>query len=386
MWFTVWIAFSLGLCAVYAAVLGLYGHGWRRLPQAEMPGDYTPEQPVTIVVPARNEEKHLGACLDSLLAGSYPHNLLEIIVVDDFSDDRTAEIVRHFQQRHQNVRLLQLAECLPPGAALNNHKKKALETAVARASGELILTTDADCIAPPDWVKRMTWAFSARPATKILAGPVAFHREKNLLQRFQSLDMLGMTGITGAGIQLGWQRLGNGASLAYPKAVFETLGGYAGDVHASGDDLSLLQKAAQRWPDGVFFLKNAAATVRTEAAADAVSFFRQRLRWGTKNAALPEPGPKLVLLAVFCFCWTIALNLLFFRPLQWAPAWLAPAQLAVKAGCDFFFLRTMCRFFGRRDLLRAFLPAFFLHVAYIAVVGTASMFVKKYTWKGRRAA
>ena len=379
-----WYLFSTALTAAYAALLGAYYRGWKSLPVWQMPAGFRPRTRISVVVPARNEAANIGACLDSILRGDYPPGLLEIIVVDDFSTDDTAAIVGRLAANGQHgasLRLVRLAELLPADASFNAYKKIALETAVARASGELIVTTDADCLAAPGWLRLIASVYEAR-APKAIAAPVVFHREKNLLQRFQALDFLGMMGITGAGIRLGWQRLGNGANLAYPKAVFEALGGYGGNAPASGDDLFLLQKIARRWPQGVFFLKNADAAVRTEAPADWRAFVGQRLRWGTKNAALPEPGPKLALLAVLLFCWSILLNLALWPGR--AGGCLPAVQLIVKGGCDWLFLREMSRFFRRSDLMRFFLPAFFLHIAYIAGIGVASLFARRYEWKGRR--
>ena len=204
-----------------------------------------------------------------------------------------------------------------------------------------------------------------------------------MLQYFEALDVAGMKGITGAGIHWKWQRLGNGAHLAYPKAVFEAVGGFAGNEEkASGDDLFLLQKIARHWPDGVFFVKNAAA-VTTAAQPDATSFIRQRLRWGTKNKALPEAPVKAILAAVFLFCCSILLNasLAFYYPVLGG---VLLCQLIVKAGFDYLLLREMCIFFNRREWLSWFWPSFVLHILYIAGVGVASLFVRKYHWKGRR--
>ncbi len=385
-----WSFCSIFLATAYAALMGMYCRGWRLLPLWLAPEGLQPRTRVSVVIPARNEAANIADCLESILNGSYPLDLLEIIVVDDHSEDATAAIVREFKRQEakdkgqkDRILLLSLAEHLGKGPSLNSHKKKALALAIAHASGELIVTTDADCLAPPDWLRLIVAVFETR-SPKIIAAPVVFQREKNLLQRFQSLDFLGLMGITGAGIRLGWQRLGNGANLAYPKAVFAEVGGFGHiDARASGDDLFLLQKVAKRWPEGVFFLKNADAAVRTAAAADWRAFFHQRLRWGTKNAALPEPGPKIALLIVFLFCWSILLNAVLVPFQGKISLALLAGQIAVKAACDFFFLREMCRFFDRRDLLRWFWPSFFLHVFYIAGVGLASLFFRRYEWKGR---
>ena len=158
-------------------------------------------------------------------------------------------------------------------------------------------------------------------------------------------------------------------------------GGYTGNTARSpGDEVFLLQKTAGQHT--VFFQKNPAAAVHTEVCPDLNAFVQQRLRWGTKNATLPDVGVKIVLALVFLCCATLVLNtvLLFFFPAL-VKVWLA--QLALIALADYALLREMCIFFGRRDLLRGFWPAFFWHTAYIAAIGAGSLFAKKYVWKGR---
>lgn len=380
-------AFCLILTFSYAGLMTLYWLGWRRLPFFEKNEGFEPVTAISVVIPARNEALNIESCLKSIVEGSYPADLLEIIVVDDHSEDETAGLVAAGNWQPAPVRLIRLAEHLAPDESLLSHKKIALETGIAQARGVLIVCTDADCLAPPDWLRLLAQAYETLGA-HLIAAPVLFHRENNLLQRFQSLDFTGMMGITGAGIQLGFQRMGNGANLAYPKAVFEAVGGFSGDRrHASGDDLFLMQKIARQNPEKVFFLKNPAAAVRTEAQPTLHRFIRQRLRWGTKNAALPEFWVKFALALVLLFCGALTLNLVL-APLLAANGrpQLLPVlftQLAFKALADSFFLREMTIFFGRRDLMRWFWPSFFMHILYIAGIGTASLLFKRYEWKGR---
>ena len=219
----------------------------------------------------------------------------------------------------------------------------------------------------------------------MVCGPVVFWQEKNLFQRFQSLEFLGMMGITGAGYQLGWHQMANGANLAFRKEVFEAVNGYSGNEHlASGDDMFLVQKVAKQWPGSVVFLKSLAATVKTAPVPDLRSFWQQRLRWGTKNAAIPDWSLRLSLLLVFLMCWSMWLNtgLAIAGVLSWQ---IVGFQWLIKYIFDFFLLSSMSRFFKRQDLLRWFMPSVILHTAYIACLGIASIFKKNYAWKGRRA-
>ena len=403
--------------------MAVYFRGWRTLPEWQIPEGFEPRTRVSVMIPARDEAANISECLSSIIQGSYPPHLLEIIVIDDFSEDGTAEQVLSFQAAaagNPAIRLIRLSEVLPPEAGEVANKKKALQTGIAQARGTLIVTTDADCVAPKDWLRLVVSRFhptpdpspngrgvpltvlstsplplgegSACPAeggrVGLLAAPVVFHREHNLFQRFQSLDFLGLMGISGAGIHCGFQRMGNGANLAFPKSVFEAVGGYSGNEHlSSGDDMFLVQKIAHHYPGSVFFLKNRGAAVMTTAKPDVRSFFQQRLRWGTKNAALPEWPVRLVLLTVFLFCSSIlicAVWAVVSLPACHATVFSALLfQVAVKALCDYVFLREMCGYFGRKDLLRWFVPSFLLHTLYIPPAGAASLFLKKFEWKGR---
>ncbi len=383
-----WIAISLLLTLAYAALMRYYVQGWRTLPEWRIPHDWEAKTLVTILIPARNEAENISDCLHSILDGAYPLHLLDIIVIDDFSEDETASIVEQIALQHvmASIRLLRLSEIFPPDAAGQANKKNAIEQGIARASGELIVTTDADCIAGKGWLRLLVSRFEAPDKPVLVTGPVLFHREKNVLQYFQSLDFLGLMGITGAGIHKGFQRMGNGAHLAYYKSIFQAVDGYEGNRQtASGDDMFLIQKVAARYPGRIAFLKNAAAAIRTEAKPDWRSFVQQRLRWGTKNAGLPEWPVRLILLAVFLFCWSIWVNAVALSCCVGKSelVYIVVFQLYIKITFDWMLLAEMCRYFKRRDLLQWFIPSFFLHTLYIPLVGTGSLFFRKYRWKGR---
>ena len=375
------ISSTAGLLAVsYYALIRWLVYQWRKLPVWQPPETSAPELKVSILVPARNEAAHIGRCLDRLLAQQYPPELMEIIVIDDHSVDDTAAIVSAFPA--PNVKLLSLAELLDhPTFA---YKKMAITKAVEQASGELILTIDADCEVGPEWLFYMTTYFQARPC-QCLVGPVAFHQEANWLERFQSLDFAGMMVTTGAGVASGKLLMGNGANLAYPKAVFEAVGGYEGvSAQASGDDLFLIHKIAGRYPGGVQFVRQAAATVLTRAKPNLHAFVQQRIRWGTKNASYKDKRVTLVAALVFAVCWTILLAGIasLIVPATAFPIFLF--LLIIKTIADQQLLWEATDFFQRKDLRKHFLLAQFAHILYIAWIGAASMIIREYEWKGRR--
>jgi chlorobactene glucosyltransferase len=101
-----------------------------------------PDKPplVSVLIPARDEERNIARCLGSLLRQDYAH--LEILVLDDDSSDRTAEIVAEFARRDQRVRLLR-GKALPPGW---HGKAYACQQLAGESRGEWLLFTDADTV------------------------------------------------------------------------------------------------------------------------------------------------------------------------------------------------------------------------------------------------
>lgn len=382
--FLILATFGSALAGAYLFIISKYIRAWRALPEWQVPSGFFPEKKITVIVPARNEEADILACLESLVSQNYPPELFEAIVVDDHSTDSTARLVRLFCQKNKNVKLLSLADFIQPGET-QSFKKKAIETAIQHAEGELIATTDADCVVPPNWL-RLLASFCGRPILSriFVAAPVNFFREKNILEKFQSLDFIGMMGVTGAGIHLAWMNMCNGANLAYSKAAFYAVGGFSGIDHlASGDDILLLQKMAAQFPGQVGFLKNPEAVVHTRAKPDLKSFFSQRLRWATKSASYRERPVTLILAVVLFLCLLMMGSALAGLFLGWQWLSLSLGLFLAKTVADYFFLREMTGYFGRRDLMRYFFASQILHTIYIVAVGVFSNLKKRYTWKGR---
>lgn len=374
-----WVAILLTIG--YVVIIGNYIRGWNQLPEWQIPNHFRPSTAVSIIIPARDEAENILTCLHSILAQDFPSNLIQIIVIDDHSTDATPELVADLN--NPNILLLRLAD-FPTVASTQSFKKRAIQIGIQHAEGDLIVTTDADCVVPPRWLSLIVSFYESKQAV-FIAAPVNFYHEQNALEKFQSLDFMGMMAVTGAGIHQGWMHMCNGANLAYPKTIFEAVNGFEGIDHlASGDDMLLMQKIAQQFPGRMGFIKNAAATVRTTAKSTLRSFVQQRIRWASKSTAYPEWKVTFVLAWVFFFCCQIALSLL----LAWcwhSELWLiAGLQFIIKGVSDFIFLRKMATFFDRRDLLPSFIAAFFLHTVYIIGIGILGNIVKKYEWKGRK--
>jgi peptidoglycan-N-acetylglucosamine deacetylase len=133
---------------------------------------------VSFVVIAYNEAANIARTLDAIAAlDGFPER--EVIVVDDGSRDRTAEIVRDIAKSDPRVRLVELGD--------NRGRGFARHTGVAAARGDLIATVDADTILPPDWLVRAMAAMPGHDAvggTPVPDGDVAYlHRRFGLRPR-----------------------------------------------------------------------------------------------------------------------------------------------------------------------------------------------------------
>ncbi len=369
------------LTLYYMGLQTYYLKGWQSLPLWNIPKNYQPKTFISILIPARNEADNITHCIDSILNQRYPSSLFEILVIDDHSTDDTATLVKNYNL--SNVHCLALADYVDR-AKIQSFKKKAIEIALTQAKGELIVGTDADCITQKDWLALLA-SFYEQKDLKFIAAPVNFYQEQTTFERFQSLDFMGMMGITGSGIHTQLMHMCNGANMAYTKSAFDAVGGFEGtEQFASGDDMMLLHKIAKRYPNQIGFLKNQSATVFTKAKSTLKGFINQRVRWSTKSGSYEEKQVTLLLALVWFFCLSIPLTFLlaFWGGIYFV--YLGLFQLACKAIVDYPLLSQTSKFFNRKEMMQVFGIASIYHLLYIIVVGFLGGVVKNYEWKGRR--
>lgn len=367
------------LLLLYAAVLFYYYQGWNALPaQDEIPPDFQPLTRITVLIPARNEASNIRACLDSYLKQSYPAALRECIVIDDHSDDDTAAIVQEYI--NQGIQLIRLADSTA-GLTLNSYKKKAIETGINAASGVLLLTTDADCILPPDWILEQVY-YQQITGAFFITGPVKISAGHSFLNRFQALDFISLQGITGASAFKGLHAMSNGANLAYLKSAFLEVNGFEGiDQLASGDDMLLQQKISMRFPGQTGYLKSKKAIVETAAMPDLKSFLQQRIRWASKAGSYQGSSLRFILLLVYLLN-LLLLSLLISAIFIPAIGWIVLPAILLKILIEWPFMFLVGQFFGYSRLVLSF-PLFQLfHIIYTVAAGTFGQF-GSYRWKGR---
>lgn len=360
---------------VYVLIVLYLRKGWSKLPY--FTSQSQPSKKVSILVAARNEEENIGRTIECILQQDYPQDLLELIVVDDHSTDRTAEIVRSYAG--QGVKLLQLTV----GDKLNSYKKYAITKAIDAASGEIIVTTDADCRMGPKWVKTVMQYFEEHDSY-LVSSPVIYSEEKSFFEELQTLEFLYLIGLGAAGIGNGNPTTCNGANLAYRRDVFFEMGGFKGiDNLASGDDELFLHKVAEKYAHKIGFCKSRDAVVFTDAKPDLASFISQRKRWASKSTKYKDK--KVVALGVAIWLFNLALigSLVTFFVLLSQLNWLLLTSFVLKIVVELCFMIPVLRFAQRTELLK-YLPFLsVIHTFYLVYIGVAGN-TGKYNWKGRK--
>ena len=362
------------LTIFYVLAVLFFRYGWARLfsPKGLNP---SPSTLVSILIAARNEEDKIASTIEDILRQDYPKELVELIVIDDHSTDRTADIISGYSA--SGVKLIRLNE----DQALNSYKKKAISEAINLAQGELIVTTDADCRMHSKWLHTIVSCYEENHF-KLISSPVVFFEEKNFFEQLQTLEFLYLIGLGAATIGNKKPSTCNGANLAYRKDVFHELKGFQGiDDLASGDDELFLHKVASKYPDDIGFCKSYDALVYTHAKPNLTEFIRQRKRWASKSTRYKDKKIVVLGVSIWLFNLLIVLNALlgFFDASYWD---VLAMVLIMKFLAELFFLFPVTGFVKKRSLL-LFLPVLTcIHAIYIIYIGVAGN-SGKYVWKGR---
>ncbi len=363
---------------LYSVLMILYRLGWEKQSWCVLPAGFTPVTNISVIIPARNEEDNIGACIESILDQDYPKDLLEVIVVDDHSTDDTARVIKSYPE----VKYINLAEHMPPDSKIAAYKKRALATGIDNSNGDLIITTDADCISREGWLKNIAALYEQKQPVMIVA-PVDFTHDNSLVQVFQSLDFMTMQGITVAALQMRLGNMCNGANLAFSKNAYYEVDGYKGIDHiASGDDYLLMMKLKKQYPGQVDYLKSRAAIVSTPPQPDWKSFFRQRIRWASKSGKYDDSTLTFILGFVYLYNVMLFAATIYcvFNISQWKYLLLI---LILKTLFESLYLVPVARYFDKLKQLRVFPLLQPVHILYIVSAGLLGFF-GVYTWKGRK--
>jgi cellulose synthase/poly-beta-1,6-N-acetylglucosamine synthase-like glycosyltransferase len=354
---------------IYFISISLLIFGFGRIKKYKEKG-LLPKTSFTIVVPFRNEEENLPNLLNSFSKLNYPKDLFEVILVDDSSIEKfQVSGFRFHVTLIDNMR------------TSNSPKKDAISTAMLHVKTNWVITTDADCIVPENWLLTFD-NYIQENQVSMLAGAVSYECEHSFLHHFQQLDLTSLQGATIGSFGLNKAFMCNGANFAYTKSLFEKLNGFDGNNKiASGDDVFLLQKAVEEFPKEVHYLKAEEAIVITKPTETWKALFYQRVRWAAKTSSYKSIFGKFLGLIVFFGNLSFVIGFFFLLFGIWSyPIFVLFAFF--KFGIDFVLLYITNQFLTRIRIKSLFLSSL-LYPFFSSAVALYSLF-GSYEWKGRR--
>lgn len=378
----------LAICTgIYVLLILSLVFGWTRVPIFRLK-HLAPQVKFSIIIPYRNEAENLDLLLLSIQQIDYPNTHFEVLLVNDASKDNSQTICANFKKQHPNLPL-SLLENLPIS---KSPKKDAIRLAVNSARFDHIITSDADCELPVNFLKAYN-EHILHTGAQLIAGPVmlssyaspakSLRQERGLyyFRAFQEMDFLSLQAAGAGGFGLGKAFICNGANLCYRKDAFDRVDGFIGNQNiSSGDDVFLLQKFIKNGLK-VSYLKCHDAIVTTRPQPNLPALISQRIRWAAKTPAYTSWFAKAigltVLLMNFLLLLSFALAILDLIPYRHLMLFFL-----FKFIVDLLLIYAATKFFDRREILRNYFWSSLMYPLFSTTVAIMSLF-RKFEWKGR---
>jgi cellulose synthase/poly-beta-1,6-N-acetylglucosamine synthase-like glycosyltransferase len=225
-------------------------------------------------VAGRNEALNIVRCIESLSRIKYPEDLLEIILVNDNSTDNTFELMK---ESSKNFSFFKVINSAKNSAGNLKGKANAIDTAISQCTGDIIVSTDADCEVSPDWVKESVKYFSGN--TAMVCGFTLIKCGDSLFSKMQSIDWIYLLALasSSSGLKLILSCIGN--NLAFTKSSYNDIGGYSAVGFSVTEDLALMRKINSYKKYQIKYPVDKDCIVETLACSDLAELFSQKRRW-----------------------------------------------------------------------------------------------------------
>lgn len=290
---------------------------------------------VSVLIAARNEEKHLPDLLKSLSGLDYPKEQLEILIADDQSSDNTPGIVEKWAENSPNRKLISVRP-EQVGLYQQNGKANALAILAKKAKGEILFFTDADCEIPSGWIREGLGCFGEKVGMVIGITQV---KATGFFQKMQEIDWWNTLGIVKVVTDWDLPTTGLGNNMAIRKEAYFKCRGFEGIPHSLTEDLEI-SKAIRSSGYRICQQVSEEILVKTKAEKDWKTLLIQRKRWMTGAMTLSVPW-KIVLAFQFLF-FPMVLALIF---LDWK---LGLGLWVLKVVFQSFFLSAFAKKAGQK--------------------------------------
>ncbi len=365
---------SILIALLYTILIVVFTISWFKIPQFNCIPKNPEDQRTnfSILIPFRNEEINLPKLFNDLEAQNYPNSLFEVILIDDESNDNSNKTAR-------NIIASSKLQC----KLLNsrNGKKKALQLGLKQASGDFIITFDADVRIEINHLECFH-QFYKKTKAKLIAGPITFSHNNSLLSRILSLEFTSLITSGAAAMHIGKPIMLNAANMGFERKIALE---FQSEVYqsgiASGDDQFLMEAIEREYGSKcIHFLKSKAAIAVTKPPENIQSFINQRIRWASKTSAYKSRFSQFVALLILLFNFSLILNIGFSIYLNSALPFLI--LFALKFIIDLPILLNATVFFKQGYLLLYYPLIQLIYPWYIVGIAIMSFF-PKYNWKGR---
>ncbi|MEI7500594.1 MAG: glycosyltransferase [Bacteroidota bacterium] len=363
---------------MYAVIIIAFTIGLKRVQSRTNSGTHISF--VSVIIPVRNERNHIMRVLEEMRCQDFPGSQMQVIVADDFSEDYTMDFASQFANQFPVFPLVLVPSDYTEGA--KSGKKSAIERAVRLANGEILLFTDADTFHGPCWVTSMVAAFKYS-SLQMALGPVVFSNTKNILQKIQSLEFIGLMATTAGSAGLGYPVMCNGANLAYRRNAFFEAGGFEGNLqYSSGDDQFIMSSIRKRYGGkAITFNYDPLAVVSTEPEQTLIGFIHQRMRWVSKIPGYRDRAMILTGLVTYLLHSLLMTGIFlgFFFPRLF---FLSLLMWLVKILLEHTMVKIMMLFFGKQELHGYYFIAQTFQLVYVPLIGILGL-IMPHRWKGR---
>jgi len=339
--------------------------------------DSIPDEFISIIIPFRSEEENIINIYNSLIEQNYPAEKYEVIFINDSSEDSSLEILNRICDK-KNVRIFSV----PVDYSANAHKKRAIRFGLEKSIGEIIVTTDADCIHPKDWLSNLLKFMDNE--TGFVSGPVQFKYENTIFKKMQRLEFAGLV-ITGAGlIGAGNPTICNAANIAYRKKVYDEVGGFTYQMNlSSGDDELLMQKIHSDTNHKIKFALDKNAIVTTNANSNIKDFYYQRKRWASKGLFYGDNLLLLKLILIFLFYLSLIIQPVFGVIISSKYLISFTVSYVCKIFIELLVMKRGIKLLFDKEMLKPFFITELIQVPYIIISGVSGLF-GNYIWKNRK--